>query len=403
MGEFWRTFTTRPDLRRGWRKPDHPGSVKTQPPAAAEFSWADVNTMRLARHHLAERAPKSKLAEVVADIGAVQAQVMSAAELQVAVRVDCTVQDVRDALWKRRTLVKTWLMRGTLHLTRAADLPLYTAAMSRRWIKPSQAWLKYFQVSEAEVWDLADVIGKALDGTPRTREELIAIVAKGKSERVREALKSGWGGMLKPAARNGRLCFGPNRGQSVTFVSPRSWLDSWRDHEAEQALVEVARRYVRAYGPANKQDFSFWWGHWTGVGSAGWAGLQEELVPVTVEGWRTHMLAADLKRLPSRQPGVSVQLLPNFDPFLMGHAKRDHLFDAVHRSKVSRTAGWISPVVLVDGRVVAVWSYALNKQRLRVEIKPFEALKPKVVREAGMRAEAIASALGAELERVSVV
>jgi hypothetical protein len=69
---------------------------------------------------------------------------------------------------------------------------------------------------------------------------------------------------------------------------------------------------------------------------------------------------------------------------------------------VSRTAGWISPVVLVDGRVVAVWSYALNKLRLRVEIKPFEALKPRVAREAGMRAEAIASALGAELERVSI-
>ncbi len=368
----------------------------------AELSWTDVNAMRLARHHLVERAPKSKLAGVVADIGAVQAQVMSAAELQVAVRVDCTVQDVRDALWKRRTLVKTWLMRGTLHLTRASDLSLYTAAMSRRWIKPSQAWLKYFQVTEGEVWDLADVIGKALDGSPRTREELIAVVAKGKSERVRAALKSGWGGMLKPAARNGRLCFGPSRGQSVTFVSPLSWLGSWREMDAEQALVEVARRYVRAYGPANKQDFSFWWGHWTGVGSAGWAGLQEELVPVTVEGWRAHMLAADLNRLPSRQPGVSVQLLPNFDPFLMGHARRDHLFDAVHRSKVSRTAGWISPVVLVDGRVVAVWSYTLGKQRLRVEIKPFEALAPKVLKQADARVEAIAASLGAKVERVTV-
>lgn len=375
--------------------------MKTVAPVA-ELSWADVNAMRLARHHLAERAPRSKLAEVVADIGAVQAQVMSAAELQVAVRVDCTVQDVRDALWKRKTLVKTWLMRGTLHLTRAPDLPLYTAAMSRRWIKPSQAWLKYFQVSEAEVWDLAELIGKALDGSPRTREELIAIVAKGKSERVREALKSGWGGMLKPAARNGLLCFGPSRGQSVTFVSPLSWLGSWKDLDPEVALIEVARRYVHAYGPANKEDFAYWWGHWTGVGAAGWAGLHDELVAVNVEGWRAHMLAADLTRLPSRQPGVSVQLLPNFDPFLMGHRKRDHLFDAEHRSKVSRIAGWISPVVLVDGRVVAVWSYTLSKQRLKVEIKPFEKLAPKVVKQAGVRVEAIAASLGARVERVSV-
>jgi hypothetical protein len=376
--------------------------VKTKPPAVAELSWADVNAMRLARHHLVERAPKSKLAQVVGEIGAVQAQVMSAAELQVAVRVDCTVQDVRDALWKRKTLVKTWLMRGTLHLTRASDLPLYTAAMSRRWIKPSQAWLKYFQVTEADVWDLAEVIGKALGGTPRTRDELIAVVARGKSERVREALKSGWGGMLKPAARNGRLCFGPSQGQSVTFVSPLAWLGSWSDLDPEQALVEVARRYVHAYGPANKEDFAYWWGHWTGVGAAGWAGLQDELVPVNVEGWRAQMLAGDLERLPSRPPGTSVQLLPNFDPYLMGHRKRDHLFDVEHRSKVSRTAGWISPVVLVDGRVVAVWSYTLSKQRLRVEITPFEKLAAKVVKQAGARVEAIAASLGAGVERVSV-
>jgi hypothetical protein len=376
--------------------------MKITAPVAAELSWADVNAIRLARHHLDERAPKSKLAVVVGEIGAVQAQVMSAAELQVAVRVDCTVQDVRDALWKRKTLVKTWLMRGTLHLTRAADLPLYTAAMGRRWIKPSQAWLKYFQVSESEVWALADVIGSALDGSPRTREELIAIVARGKSERVREALKSGWGGMLKPAARNGRLCFGPSRGQSVTFVSPQSWLGSWRELDPEQALVEVARRYVHAYGPANKEDFAYWWGHWTGVGAAGWSGLKDELVPVNVEGWRAHMLAADLKRIPSRLPGTSVQLLPNFDPFLMGHRKRDHLFDAVHRSKVSRTAGWISPVILVDGRVEAVWSYTLNNHRLRVEIKPFDVLAPKVLKQARMRVEEIAASLGATVDGVAV-
>ncbi len=377
--------------------------MKSASPVVAELSWADVNALRLARHHLVERAPKAKLGDVVGEMGAVQAQLMSAAELQVAVRVDCTVQDVRDALWKRKTLVKTWIMRGTLHLTRAGDLPLYTAAMSKRWIKPNQAWLRFFQVTEAEVWELADAIGDALAGGPRTREELIAVVGKGRPERVREALRSGWGGMLKPAARNGRLCFGPSRGQNVTFVSPSAWLGGWRAVDPEKALTEVARRYVRAYGPANKDDFAYWWGPWPGVGAAAWAGLQDELVPVMLEGRRLHMLAADLEHLPPRPHGTSVQMLPNFDPYLMGQVNRDHLFEAVHRSKVSRTAGWISPVVLVDGRVEAVWSYKLSKQSMRVDIKPFETLTPKVLTEAGARAEAIASALGAKLERVSVL
>src|ERR1700680_715230 len=135
--------------------------------------------MRLAHHHLDERAPKAKLADVVGEIGGVQAQVMSAAELQVGVRVDCRVEDVRDALWKRKALVKTWLMRGTLHLVPAEDLPLYTGAMQTRWMRLRNSWLNYVQLSEPEFRSLVQAIGEALDGDALTREELIARVAKG--------------------------------------------------------------------------------------------------------------------------------------------------------------------------------------------------------------------------------
>lgn len=377
--------------------------MKSKAPVAAELSWADVANWRLARHHLDARAPKTRLADVVADIGAVQAQVMSAAELQIAVRCDCTVENVRNALWKNKTLVKTWLMRGTLHLARATDLPVFTAAMGRRWIKINNAWLKFFNVTEDEVWALTDDIGNALDGTPRTREQVIEAVAKDRPERIREALRSGWGGMLKPAARSGKLCFGPNRGQTVTFVSPQEWLPQWRDADPETALVAMARRYIHANGPANKEDFAAYWGNWSGVGVAAWAGLSAELVPVSVEGWRAHVLKDDLRRMATtRPPANRVQLLPNFDPFLMGHAKRQHLYEAAVASRVSRTAGWISPVILVDGHVDGVWAYTVKKSRLDVRLHPFKPLPQRVKTDAKARAEAIAKAMGATLDRVSV-
>jgi len=81
-----------------------------------ELSWAQVHAFRLQRHHLTRRAPKKHLAKVVGEIGGAQAQLMSAAERQIATWVDCKVADVREALWQERSLVKTWLMRGTLHL-----------------------------------------------------------------------------------------------------------------------------------------------------------------------------------------------------------------------------------------------------------------------------------------------
>jgi winged helix DNA-binding protein len=375
-------------------------------PAAAplvELTWPQVHAFRLQRHHLDLRAPARDFTRVVSDIGGAQAQVMSAAELQIAVRARCTVADVRDALWKDRSLVKTWLMRGTLHLARSADLPLYVGAMGRRWVSQMRpSWLKYMQVTEKEFWSICEDIGAALDGTPLTRDELIAKVGRGRSEHVRQILRSGWGGMLKPAARNGLLCFGPNRGQSVTFVRPESWLPSWRTVDPDDAIVEMARRYLRVYGPAAKNDFARWWGAWPGVANAGWKGLAAELVSVSVEGTRADALADDLPTMKRAKLAQPVQLLPLFDPYLMGHAKRDHLVAKAYLARVSRTAGWISAVVLVEGKVVGTWTHTVVNDRLRLTLQPFRKLTGSVLTQVRERAAELAVSVGATKSEVAV-
>ena len=106
------------------------------------------------------------------------------------------------------------------------------------------------------------------------------------------------------------------------------------------------------------------------------------------------MLAGDLRRI-SRSPGsLTLQLLPAFDPYLMGHADRDHLFDAAHRARVSRVAGWISAVVLIDGRVAATWTHTVAKQTLRIAVEPFRPLPAKARPLIRARAEEIAATLG---------
>jgi hypothetical protein len=274
--------------------------------------------------------------------------------------------------------------------------------MRTRWIKTRNSWLKFFNLSEAELSDVITAIGEALDDSPQTREELIARVGAGRSEPVLAALRSGWGGMLKPVARSGLLCFGPSRGQSVTFVRPERWIAGWRQPDPDEALVEVARRYLRAYGPAKKQDFNRWWGSWSGVGTAAWAGLARELVPVTVDGSGADILERDLEAV-SRQPLVtSVQLLPAFDPYLMGHATRHHLFEAAHASKVSRTAGWISAVALVDGQVAGTWTHKIVKETLRVTLAPFQRLSSKHAAEVRRRAGSLAETLGLAAAEVRI-
>jgi hypothetical protein len=185
-------------------------------------------------------------------------------------------------------------------------------------------------------------------------------------------------------------------------VRPQSWLNEWHELEPHAANAELARRYLRAYGPATRKDFSRWLGMFPGADRVAWAAVEKELIDVSVEGQTAQMLTADLKSMRSGAGQESVQLLPGFDPYLMGHATRDHLFDPVHRWKVSRVAGWISPVVLVGGRVLGVWTHAVTKNRLKVDITPFAPLKPRWMKEAGARAEIIATALGATLDRVTV-
>jgi uncharacterized protein YcaQ len=172
------------------------------------------------------------------------------------------------------------------------------------------------------------------------------------------------------------------------------WLKSWRDIDPDGAVVEVARRYLRAYGPATKDDFGRWFGAWPGVGKAAWAGLAAELVPVSIEGRRADVLSVDLKQLRGIAPASSVRLLASFDPYLMGHNNRDHLFEAAYRARVSRTAGWISAVVLVDGRVVATWSHRVAKQTLSLVVEPLRKLAAKDRPEIRARAEELAGTLG---------
>src|SRR5206468_811152 len=102
---------------------------KSSPPPALTTTWSRVLALRLARHHLAERTTPDRLVDVVGEMVGLHAQVMSAAELQAAARIDgLRPADVRDALWERRSLVKTWAFRQTLHILAADDLPDFVVA-----------------------------------------------------------------------------------------------------------------------------------------------------------------------------------------------------------------------------------------------------------------------------------
>jgi winged helix DNA-binding protein len=341
----------------------------------AGLTWEQVRAWRVARNHLDTRAPRRKLLDVVSDVGAIHAQVQSAAELSLWARVeDVTSKDIREALWKRRTLVRTWSVRGTLHLHRASDLPLYAAALSTndRWWKG--AWLRFVGLSADELDALLKAIRSALTDRPATREELTEKVARKVGPHVRERMASGWGELLKPAAFRGWLCSGPPRGQNVTFVRPDRWLRAWKEVDGDRALEEVFRRYLRTFGPATHEDFAAWWGIPPPPARRVRLALDSELEQVDVEGTTGWVGPKELRRMQELEAPSTVRLLPNFDAYVMGFRQRERMVEKRLFDRVFRKAGWISPVVLVDGRIAGVWKHERGSRGIEVGVQRFGRL-----------------------------
>jgi Winged helix DNA-binding domain len=353
---------------------------------SAGLTWDRVRRRRLQRHSLVERAPAARLAEVVGETCGIHAQLITAAELSIGVRVEGTRRAVRMALWEERRLVKTYGIRGTIHLFPAGELPLWMAARSHG--SALNAELETSRLNNAglgpeQARELVEATGQALDGRILTLRELGEEVVKRTgpwaAEAGNDAWVSGWPNWrraLGSAAKAGVLCFGPNRGNRVTFARADQWIGGWEQAEPEEALREVFRRYLRAYGPATADHFGQWFDLSPRVARRLASEMRQELAEVTVEG-QTLLLpaedagagAAEGAEVDGGPAGGPARLLPHFDCYLRGFHPRAQLVGA-HGDRAAGGTGRF-PVLLVDGQVAGVWERRQRSRRLEIRIDVF--------------------------------
>ena len=324
------------------------------------MNWDEVRARRLARNHLAQRAPADRLVEVVRETCGIHAQVMGSAELQLAARVEgITQEDVRAALWERRELAKTWTLRGTLHIHPADELTLWTAA--RRAVVGEE---DYAADGVENVDEVVAAIGEALRGRRLLREELADAVVERVGTAPREKLASGWGYYLGDAAIADVLCFGPPQGQKVTFVRTDEWLGPQQVWEPSEALREVARRYAEAYGPVTHRQFREWF-------------ISRHLTPAAA---RELFASIDVPAPEPIEPQASVRLLPEYDVYVMGFREREQLVPPEVREQVKAhgkgryegPAG--TPFLVVDGLCAGIWSRKKTATRIELLVEPARKL-----------------------------
>src|SRR5215208_5798987 len=329
-------------------------------------TWDQVAAFRLRRQHLAE--PGDDPVAVADRLVGVHAQIASSAEMSLAARVPgLTAADVRGAVAVRRSLVKAWGLRKTLHLFAPAQLPVVLAALRTsslyRDAHLRPAWLRYHKVTLDEMQAIDAHVGEALSGRALTRDELASELERiSGSDSVGEAVRSGWGAVLKPAAFRGELCFGPDRGRNVTFVRPDQWLPAWARREPAAAAEELLRRG---------------WGVQPADARRVLKRLGDEVVEVDVEGWKGLILAADAEAVTGAGRPDGVHLLPMFDAYTIAATRHVEplLAPGGAREAIYRPQGWVSAVVVVNGRFVGTWTSTNG----RIEVQPFGRLPRRAV------------------------
>jgi hypothetical protein len=360
------------------------------------LTWDGIAARRLARHGLAAPVPADQLASLVATICGAHAQVMSAAEVSIGLRVaGITRTDVRAALWEERSLVKTFGPRGTVHILAATDLGAWNQVLGEALVQPN--FPPDVRMDAEQTDAVVSAIGAALADRDLSADELGAAVVDRAGawagDLVMPAFQGFWPRwmqVLRTAAFRGALIFGPNRGARTTYTSPRRWLGEIDQPPPDEATRAILQRYLYAFGPTRPDFLARWLNTTPAWAKDAFRRAGDEVERVEVEGETLWQLAGD--RDAPDGPTTGVRLLPYFDAFAVGCHPRERLYPgrAAERALARTQAGNI-PVLVADGIVAGIWHQKRAGRKLDVTVEPFRPLTTRERRDLGGQVERIAT------------
>ncbi|SCL36714.1 Uncharacterized conserved protein YcaQ, contains winged helix DNA-binding domain [Micromonospora rhizosphaerae] len=306
------------------------------------------------------------VAGVVEWFGAMQAQDAASGMWSLGVRLPGRpLADVRDAL-ERREALRTWPMRGTVHLVPARDARWMLEVTGVRALAGAAKRRAALGLSEAEADRAADVLGAALAGGGRlTRAQCLAALAKADLD---TAGQRGYH-LLWYASQRGVTCIAPHIGSEQSFALLDEWAPDPVRPERDEALGILARRYFRSHGPTTRQDFAGWTGLTAADARRGIAVAGDALATVLVDGVPALVDAALLDA--PRSPVDDLHLLPGFDEYLLGYKDRALMLDPAHKQAVIPGGnGVFQATVVRGGRVVGTWKRTIGRTRVTATLNP---------------------------------
>jgi Winged helix DNA-binding domain len=325
---------------------------------------AELARLRAARQLIHRPVSARDPAEIARSIAGAQAQDVYAGPLTFRSRSrSLTAAAIKRARTEERSLLRTWVMRMTIHLIPTEDagwwLPLFEPGIEQ-W---SRRRLSQLGLPASKQDKALRVAARALASEgPLTRGE------------VRERIEAA-GVELNPqtgmhialtAVVAGIACLGPDRGKTTCLVRREDWLGKVPSFDRDRAMAELARLYVRAFAPATDRDFAYWAGLPLRDVRAGLESIAREIEEVRVGGQTMLIPRGKRSRLPATG---QVRMLGNFDTYLLGWKDRTFSVTGEHALHVKAGGGgWIRPVIVEDGVVVGGWRSARKGGRLAISL-----------------------------------
>jgi hypothetical protein len=350
------------------------------------MTGAEIVSGRL-HHQLVAGGPTRSPATVVRTLLAMQGQDYLASLWAVAVRTPAATERDIEAAIARRELVRTWPMRGTLHLVAAEDARWMTDLMAPKVVRRMAARHRQLGLDEA-VFDRArTALTEALEGDRQLTRPAAYKVLEAIGIPADERRNHIFGYLSQQSV----LCIAAREGKQPTFALLEEWAPAARSLPRDESLAQLALRYFGGHGPATEQDLMWWSGLTAKEVREGIAMAASELEETTVGGVR-HWSG------PGAVPPVEktrVDLLPSFDEYLLGYRERGAMLDPAHATGVNPGGnGIFNPIVVIGGRVRGSWKRTIKRDRVAIAATPFGAFTQREQRAIALEAERYGAFLG---------
>ena len=341
-------------------------------------------------HNLDINAPRFKKTEQMAAwLGGIQAQDYGQAKWAIGSRIPGSTNESIDKAISSQTIVRTWMMRGTIHVVSPDDIQWLTDLLAPRIIARNKTRYRQLELNEKTLDKANDILGKALDsGDAVTRTGISEILKDKKIIATGVRLAH----ILQYACLKNTICFSAKQGKDFSFTKLKPSKKS--SFSREQALAELATRYFSSHGPASVKDFIWWSGLAPEEARKGMESIKSRLEKFDATG-DTYFTDKDVK--PYSKPDHRVHLLAGFDEYIVGYTNRSVGMEQKHISHVIRNNGIFYPTVILDGFVKGIWKPVVKKDSLHIEIQRFSTFSKSMEKDVKLAASRYADFVGKKL------